>query len=272
MLDLGKLQEVPPQENNLLDSIETIETYAYEPLPLAIDRFQPGGAGLLAIVTVSIPGPPGVEPPTIIARFSHKGVKTGAHVLGEGSFRIENDGDERIAQARVSLDATPWEVTVLAVEPGTGVSRIYRGRVEPLPSGSALRLSDIVLARSLEPLPFASQASYDAPYIVGGFRVTPRAGSPFRRGDPVRFFYEIYGGTAPYHFAYQLEGQEKDGRWRSLGAPQENDGTERGQGFALETAASWPAGAYRLRVKVRDAAGAAAEGVAAWSLVPEPTR
>jgi GWxTD domain-containing protein len=272
MLDLGKLQEVPPQEIILLDSIETIETYAYEPLPLAIDRFQPGGSGLLAVVTVSIPGPSGVEPPSIIARFTQKGLKTEAKVLGEGSFRIENEGDERIAQGRVSLEAVPWEVTVLSVEPGTGISRIFRGRVDPLPSGPALRLSDVVPARALEPLPFASQASYDAPYIVGGFRVTPRAGSPFRRGGPVRIFYEIYGGTAPYHLAYQLEGQEKDGRWRALGAPQESDGTERGQGFALETAASWPAGAYRLRVRVRDAAAASAEGVAAWSLVADPTR
>jgi GWxTD domain-containing protein len=272
MLDLGKLQEVPPQEIILLDSIETIETYAYEPLPLAIDRFQPGGSGLLAIVTVSIPGPPGADPPSIIARFSQKGVKTGAHILGEGSFRLENEGDDRIAQGRVLLDPVPWDVTVLAVEPGTGVSRIYRGRLEPLPSGPTLHLSDIVPARTMEPLPFASQASYDAPYIIGGFRVTPRAGSPFRRGDPVRIFYEIYGGTAPYHLAYQLEGQEKDGRWRALGAPQENDGTERAQGFALETAASWPAGAYRLRVKVKDAAGALAEAVAAWSLVADPAR
>ncbi len=272
MLDLGKLQEVPPQEAVLLDSIETIETFAYEPLPLAIDRFQPGGSGLLAVVTVSIPGPQGVEPPSILARFARKGVKTGAHILGEGSFRIENEGDKRIAQGRVLLDPVPWEITVLAVEPGTGVSRIFRGRVEPLPGSQALHLSDIVLASVMEPLPFAAQASYDAPYIVGGFHVTPLASAKVERGAPLRIFYEVYGGPAPYHLAYQLEGQEKDGRWRALGAPQEHDGTERGQGFALETTATWPAGPYRLRVRVTDAAGVSAEGVAAWSLVADPLR
>jgi GWxTD domain-containing protein len=272
MLDLGKMQEVPPQEVVLMDSIETVETFAYEPLPLTIDRFQPGGVGLLAIVTVSIPGPPGAEPASILARFSRKGVKTGAHILGEGSFRIDGEGDERVAQGRVVLDAVPWEVTVLAVEPGSGVSRIFRGRVEPLPGGQSLRLSDIALARGMEPLPFAAQASYDAPYIVGGFHVTPRAGAPFRRGNPLKIFYEIYGGQAPYHIAYQLEGQEKDGRWLALGSPQEHDGTERGQGFALETGASWPPGAYRLRVRIQDAAAASAEGIAAWSLVADPAR
>jgi GWxTD domain-containing protein len=270
MLDLGKMQEVPPQETILLDSVETIETFAYQPLPLAIDRFQPGGNGFLAVVTVAIPGPSGAEPPSILARFAHEGTKTGARILGEGSFRIEGEGDERVAQGRVVLDAVPWEVTVLSVEPGTGVSRIFRGRVEPLPVGQALRLSDVVLAREMEPLPFAAQASYDAPYIVGGFRVTPRAASQVRRGTPVQVFFEIYGGAAPYHLAYQLEGKEKDGRWLALGKPQEQDGTERGQGFALETSTSWPAGPYRLRVKVRDAAGASEESVATWSLVAGP--
>ena len=270
MLDLGRLQEVPPQEAILLDSVETIETFAYEPLPLAVDRFQPAGSGLLVVLTVAIPGPPGVEPPSILARFSHRGIKTGAQILGEGSFRIEGAGDDRIAQGRVLLDAAPWEVTVLSVEPGTGVSRIFRGRVEPLPGGQALRLSDIVLARTMEPLPFVAQAGYDAPYIVGGFAVTPHPEPRVKRGTPVKVFFEIYGGTAPYHLVFQVEGQEKDGRWIALGKPQENDGTERGQGFALETSAAWPAGPYRLRITVADAAGASAEGVKTWSLVAAP--
>jgi GWxTD domain-containing protein len=271
MLDLGKMQEVPPQEAILLDSVETVETFAYEPLALAIDRFQPGGAGLLVVLTVSIPGPSGVEPPSILARFSHKGTKAGAQILGEGSFRIEGEGDQRVAQGRLLLDATPWEVTVLSVEPGTGLSRIYRGRVDPLPGGQALRLSDVVLASSMEPLAFAAQASYDAPYIIGGFNVTPRPESQIVRGTPVRVFFEIYGGTAPYHLAYQLEGQEKDGHWVPLGRPQEKDASQRGQGFELATAATWPTGTYRLRIKVVDAVAASTESAVSWSLVASPT-
>jgi len=269
MLDLGKMQEVPPQESILLDSVETIETFAYEPLPLAIDRFQPGGPQFLVVLTVAIPGPAGVDPPSVLARFSRKGSKTDARILGEGSFRIEGDGDGRVAQGRVLLDATPWELTVLSVEPGTGASRIFKGRVDPPPLGTALHLSDVVLASAMEPLQFAAQASYDAPYIIGGFRVVPRAETRVRRGAPVRVFFEVYGGTAPYHLAFQLEGQEKDGRWVALGKPQEHDGTERGQGFELETKTTWPTGPYRLRIKVVDAASAATESAAAWTLVPE---
>jgi len=267
MLDLGRLQEVPPQEAIILDSVETVETFAYEPLSLAIDRFQPTGTGLLVVLTVAMPGPSGVEPPSVLARFSRKGVKTGAQILGEGSFRIEGEGDDRVAQGRVLLDAGPWELTVLSVEPGTGLSRIFRGRVEPLPGDQALRLSDVMLARAMDPLPFAAQASYDAPYIVGGFHVTPRPEPQVKRGSPVQVFFEVYGGAAPYHIVYQLEGREKDGRWVALGKPQEHDGTERGQGFALETSATWPAGIYRLKIKVVDAVAGSVEGVESWSLV-----
>ena len=83
-------------------------------------------------------------------------------------------------------------------------------------------------------------------------------------------FFEIYGGTAPYHIDYQLEGREKGDRWVALGAPQKHEGTAAGQGFALETSAKWPVGIYRLRIKVVDAAAASVAGVESWSLVAEP--
>jgi len=272
MLDLGKLQEVPPQESILLDSVETVETFAYLPLPLTIDRFQPGGAGMVAVVTAAIPGAATEDPPSILARFSRKGTTAGAQILGEGSFRVEGEGPDRVAQARLVLEPGPWEATVLAVETATGVSRIFRGHVDPLPAGPALRLSDVVLASAMEPLTFAAQASYDAPYIVGGFKVTPKPIAELKRGAPVQLFFEIYGGTGPYHLAYQLEGREKDGRFVALGKPQENDATERGQGFALPTSARWPVGAYRVQVAVADAGGGKASATAPFTLIDDPAK
>jgi GWxTD domain-containing protein len=271
MLDLGKMQEVPPQESFILDSVETVETFAFEPLSLSIQRFQPPGGELLAVVTVAIPGAASVDPPSILARFARRGAPKDARILGEGSFRSDGDGDDRVAQGRVLLPAGAWDVIVLAVEPASGVSRVFKGRLDALPPGPALHLSDISLARAMEPLPYASQASYDAPYIVGGFHVTPRAVHEIARGTPVKVFFEIYGGTAPFHLTYQLEGQEKDGRWRALGTPQQSEATARGQGYALPTAASWPLGPYRLRVTISDAASAGASGAIAWTLVATST-
>ena len=271
MLDLGKMQEVPPAESILLDSVETVETFAFLPLAVAINRFQPDASGLLAVVTIAIPGDAGSAPPAILARCAVKGTKSGARILGEGSFRVEGDGAARVAQGRLRLDAGSWEVTVLAVDPATGVSRMFRGPVDPLPATPVFHLSDIVLADALEALPYAAQASYDAPYIVGGFKLTPKTTPWVTRGAPVKVFFELYGGVAPYHLAYQLEGQEQDGRWTGLGKPLEHDGTGRGQGFELPTSASWPVGSYRIEVTVTDAAGTRAVGLASFSLVADKT-
>jgi GWxTD domain-containing protein len=268
MLDLGKLQEVPPEEDVILGGVETFESFAYEPLPLEIDRFLDPAGDLVAVVTVSIPGPPGSEPPTMLARFSHPGSKEASRILSEGSFRVEGEGDLRHAQGRVALSSGSWDVVVLAVDPASGANRIYRGRLEPLPAGP-LGLSDIVLARSMEPLPYAFQASYTDPYIVGGFRVTPRISASVPRGEAVRLFFEIDRGVAPYHLSYQMEGQENDGRWRALGNAQERQAETRGQGFELPTGPEWPLGSYRVRITVTDAAGHSAERVAAFAVAPK---
>jgi GWxTD domain-containing protein len=271
LLDLGKMQEVPPQEKYLIDTVETVETFAYQPLPLVIDRFRPDESGTLAVVTVSIPGPADGVPPSLIARFARVGGGISPHLLGEGSFRVEGEGVARAGQGRVRLEAGSWDVTVLAVDPATGVSRIYKGRLDPLPSGPELAVSDTVVSREMEPLAFVAQSSYDAPYIVGGFRVVPRATEIVTRGEPVRVFFEVYGGTPPYHLAYQLEGQENDGRFRALGKPQERDATTIGQGFELPTAANWPFGAYRLRIRVSDAAAHTVETTASFSVAEKET-
>ena len=269
MLDLGRMQEVPPQEQILIESVEAVETFAFDPLPLALDRFEQDGGKTLVVATVSAPGPPDSTPATVLGRFSRKGMEKSARLLGEGSFRVEGEGDARVVQSRLVLDPGKWDVTLLAVDPATGSNRVYRGSVEPLPA-DGLRTSDVVLARALDPLPYATQASYDSPYIVGGFRVTPLVGTSLPRGEPVQIFYEIYGGTAPFRLSYQLDGQEDDGRWRALGKPQERESAEKDQGFALPTGSSWPAGAYRLRVTIRDAAGASIERVCAFRLDAEP--
>ena len=269
MLDMGRMQEVPPQEEILIESVEAVETFAFDPLPLSLERFEPKGGGLLVVVTVATPGPPDVLPATVLGRFARKGSDKPPRLLGEASFRLEGEGDGRVVQSRVLLEPGTWEVTLLAVDPTTGANRVFRGTVEPLPPGT-LRTSDIVLARALAPLPFATQASYDAPYIIGGFRVTPLVGTTIPRGEPVQLFYEIYGGTGPFHLRYQIEGQEDDGRWRPLGKAQEQDSSERGQGFAVPTSVSWPLGAYRIRVTAIDASGGTVEGVRAFRLDAAP--
>ena len=251
-----------------MESVEAVETFAFEPLPLAIQRFRPPDGEMLAVVTISLPASAGAGVPAIIARFEPKAGGGRARILGEDSFRVDGEGEGRVAQGRVALSSGAWSVTVLAVDAASGASRIYRGTVDPLPDPSAgPTLSDLVFARELEPLPFAAQASYTDPYIVGGFRVTPRGARALPRGEPLQVFFEIYGGTMPGHLTYVLEGQEDDGRWRKLASPPERAATERGQAFVLPTGPSWPLGGYRLRVRFEDASGTPAEGTIAWTLL-----
>lgn len=265
MLDLGKLQEVPPQAKILLEEVEATPIYATDPLPLEIDRFEDGTGKLVAVVTVALPGPEGSAPPTILARFKKPGRDGTERILDEGSFRVAGKAGARVAQGRVALAPGPWDVLVLAVDPASGSNRLYKGRVDPLPSAPLL-LSDVVLARAMQPLPYAVQASYTDPYIVGGFRVTPRVTSDLVRGDALRLFFEIYGGTTPYRVSYQLEGREEDGRWRALGHPQERAANAHGQGYEIPTDERWPAGAYRMRIEVTDAAGRTVSAVRGFSL------
>ena len=55
MLDLGKLQEVPPQEQVLLEQIDTIQSYETHPLEVKLQRFEPPeDDGVLVVVTVGV--------------------------------------------------------------------------------------------------------------------------------------------------------------------------------------------------------------------------
>jgi hypothetical protein len=187
MLDLGKMQEVPPQETILLDEVESVETFAYLPLAIAIDRFQPEGSGLLAVVTVAIPQD-GDLPRSWRASRGRVPTPRAPAFWEKGSFRIEGEGSSRVAQGRVLLDAgAPWDVTVLAVE-GTRASaassadrwrRYRKGR------RCDCRTSCSHPRWSLFPSP--RRPTIRAPFIIGGFRVTRASKNSLRPAAPFRF-------------------------------------------------------------------------------------
>lgn len=258
MLDQGTLQAIPTQEEFLLERVETYETYATHPVAVDLHRFQPAGfegKGLVAI-TVSIPEGDFTVPPALIARFAPQDATRAPRVLGEGSFRIEGRGRERIAQARLFLEPGTWNLTLLVADPEGISNGLKIAKVEVPAPGGALRLSDVVLASVLEPVPYASLASYEEPYILGSFRVVPLALRPLHRGDALNLFYEIYGGQAPYRIVYRIEGKEDDGRFTPLGPPVVLEQAEGAQGWSLPTDDRWPTGEYRIRIEIADAAGA----------------
>jgi GWxTD domain-containing protein len=271
MLDQGSLQEVPSQEEVLLDRVVTYEAYSTQPLALRLDRYdsqtEPGN--VLVILRVLLHGAGSGNTPAVIARFAPVDATLRTRTLAEGSFQIAPSEGDRVVEGRVTLEPGTWSVTVLAADPEGRDNGLYRGTVVIPPRTSALRLSDIVLASLLEPVRYASLASYDEPFYIGAFRVISRIGRPITVGEPVQLFYQIYGGTAPYRVEYRLEGREDDGRWTPLGQPVVNDDAEGAQGWSLPTTPRWPLGSYRVHVGVRDAAGVETSALVPFDLVGE---
>jgi GWxTD domain-containing protein len=269
MLDLGKLQELPSQEEVLLERVDSYEAFVGDTLPVALHRYrhQTEGGHVIS-VTAALPEAAGSGSPALIARFVPGHPSSQSRILGEDSFRVEGEGAVRLAQARLTLAPDTYDVTVLVVDPGSRTSSLFRTELNVEdPAAGGIQISDITLARALEPLPYTTLASYDEPFVVGGFRVVPRVDASVPRGESMALFYEVYGGQAPYRVTYRLEGRKPGGEWKLLGPPVVQDGAQGAQGWEVPTAANWPLGEYRVRVLVEDAGGAATDGILAFDLV-----
>jgi GWxTD domain-containing protein len=253
MLDLGRMQEVPPQAQVLLERVETIESYRTHPIDVDVSRYVlPDLGGVVAVVTVDVGYIEQGTVPAIIARFSSHDATVQPRMLGEDSFRVVESGKRRIAQGRLVLDPGTYDITVLVADPATAATGMQRKTIQVPEPTDRLRLSDVVWAVELEPLEFASLASHDEPYLIGPFRVVPRIDEAFAKGDTLKLFYEVYGGTPPYRISYQLEGQDLDGTWVLLGRPATGEQSAAAQGWEVTTSPAWPEGEYRVRIEVED--------------------
>lgn len=271
MLDLGKMQEVPPAEKVLLERVDTIETYRAEPLAVEIDRFRrPGRDGMWCVVTVRLDDADASRPPALLARFRRSSGGE-ERILGEATFKFETTGDGTLlAQSRVELDdAVPWSAMVVAARPGSAVTSVFRGDVRPLPDRAALHLSDVVIADRIEPVEVRALATWEEPYHLGPYRVVPAPSPVLHPGEALELLYEVYGGSPPYTVSYRLEGREDDGRWVELGRPSTRSDDNPVQGWQLTTAPTWPEGDYRVLVDVRDAAGNAGTTEVPFRLGPD---
>ncbi len=255
MLDLGRMREVPPEEKVLIETVETMESFQTMPLRVRVDRFvTPEEGRPLAVVDVDLSDLPAGAKPAILARFTPLDSGKEPRLLGEDSFGLASTDEYRVAQGRIALDPGAYALTLIVADPTKIQTGVHRARIELAAPTDALRLSDTVWATDLAPVEYASLASYTEPFHVGAFRIVPKLDSTYRRGESIRLFFEIYGATFPARVTYRLEGEENDGRWIGLGAPQSSEQLAPGVAWELPTTARWPLGAYRVRVEVRDAA------------------
>lgn len=271
MLDLGKMQEVPPQEQVLLERVETAETYRTEPIVVATDRFLNADRGKTVLVITADITATEAERPAIIARLTPLHVEGKPRYLGEDSFRIEELDGQRLAQGRLLVDPGSYSLTVMVADAVRVATGMHQSTVEVQPPSDRLRFSDILWADDLQSLQYRALASYDEPYIIGPFRVRPRLDPNFRRGETVRLFYEVYGTQGQLTVTYQLEGLDIDGSWVGLGQPSQAPQSGVSQAWELPTSERWPEGSYRIRVEVRDEQGRMITALPEFSLLAATT-
>jgi len=254
MLDLGRMQEVPPQAQVFLERVETVESYQTHPIDTLVGRYvRPDDGHVVVVVTVDVSHVPEGSVPSVLARFTFAGDPTRQpRMLGEDTFKVATTGGRRLAQARMALAPGRYDLTVLVVDPNTAATGMHRSSVVVLPSSPGMRLSDVQWAAEIQPLEYASLASHDEAFHVGPFRVLPRFGLDYRPGDTLKLFYEVYGGRPPYRVAYQVEGREDDGRWVALGRPSSGEQSGAAQGWELQTTSLWPLGEYQVQIAITD--------------------
>ena len=256
MLDLGKMQEVPPEELVILERVETAEAYVTETVAVEVHHFfDRDDDRMVASVTIDLTGHAGDQKPAVIARFAPMNTPDSARILGEDSFRVLRGHGIRLAQGRIDLPPGSYMLTVLVADPTdltTGLERRVIDVPEPSPR---MRFSDVVWASDLDSLPFAGLASYDEPFVVGPFRVLPKFDELYARGETIKLFFEVYGAQMPMRVSYQLEGLEDTGDWTRIGQPAIAEQHATAQAWELQTSDHWPLGAYRIRVEVEDSEG-----------------
>jgi hypothetical protein len=254
MLDLGRMQEVPPADQVLLESVETMEAYHTLPLIVNLDRYyRPEDGRPIAVISVDLKGITTPDKPAIVARFAPADPAEDTRVLGEDSFRVFKGTDYRMAQGRIQLEPGNYKLTVVVADPVAIQTGLHTVDIDIPDVPKSIRLSDTVWAVDVEPVEYKSLASYDEPFHIGPFRVLPKSNSIYRQSDVVMLFLEVYGAEYPLRAEFQLEGLDENGEWVSLGQPNVLEQSAGELAWEVPTNERWPVGRYRVRVDVTDA-------------------
>jgi hypothetical protein len=266
------MQEVPPQEQILLERGETMEGYQTHEVSARVDRYtHEDNRGTVVVLSIDLSDTAPEETAAMVARFAPFDATRQPRLLGEGSFKIDERDGVRVAQGRIVLDPGEYNLTLLVADAVKIRTGLYRTTIRvPEPSDN-FRVSDLVWASTLDSLPYASLASHDEPFHVGPFRVVPKFDQTYRRGESIKLFFEVYDGTFPVQVTYQLQGKDDDGSWVDLGRPSRSEQNAAAQGWELPTTDRWPTGEYRVVVEVLDADGRLISRQAPFTLVDADT-
>src|SRR5262249_8901051 len=113
----------------------------------------PGDDQQVVVLTIPVPAAADPRALAVVARFTPA---TGGSMrtLGEGSFHLEGTGAARVAQGRIALGPGDYQLELAVLDGVSASTGIARLELKLDASRDRFRLSDVTLAREVEPLPF----------------------------------------------------------------------------------------------------------------------
>jgi len=270
---MGRLDEVPSEEDLLTATVTAEEFFGVIPFSARYDFFASSGDATIVAVTLNLHPDP-FEPlrrtsaPSymIVGRIEADPQGDGipkATFLRESDFSpSEHNADSGfhgpyIYQAVAVLAPGKYKASFAAFDSVTRKIGSYSDILE-VPSfiEGTLSLSSLCLSQTIEPAPPEPQRI--APYVIGHLKVTPRLIPAYRNGDTFAVYYQVYSALddpATHAPNLQIEYQflvNQGGTFMPIGRPILFDSvgnSAQGWSFPLR---NWPTAEFRLRVTVID--------------------
>ncbi|HET9481883.1 MAG TPA: GWxTD domain-containing protein [Candidatus Polarisedimenticolia bacterium] len=169
--------------------------------------------------------------------------------------------DTLLFQTERPLEPGKYKAVFALKDPASGaIGKLEKELSVPAFDETDLALSSVTLARKFEKLPAPPEAGAMTPFVLGSFTVVPRPDNVYKHGQDVLFYYQIYGpandpvtGKPKLDITYAFQ-KNHEGRWVTLGGkPVALTGQqEQALGYGVTIAPVWPAGEYRVSIKVTD--------------------
>jgi hypothetical protein len=274
MLDLGRLEEVPTEEQLLTEVVSAEEFLGVIPISARYDFFAGAERATLVALTLSVhPDPldprgrPLAPDYLIVGRIDSEAPVAGTPprtlFLRERDFSPgPQNADPRfngpfLFQSVASLPPGRYRVSFAALDRARHKTGSYTDILEVPPfEDRVLTLSSLCLSQSIDQIP--PDADTGAPYVIGHLKVTPRLIPTYRNGETFAVYYQVYSAlTDPTTHApnLQIEYQfsvNQGGTYIPIGRSirfESVGNSAQGWSFPLR---DWPAADFLLRVTVTD--------------------
>ncbi len=283
-LDLGKLQQIPPEEEIFTEIITDKEYYNAIPLHTNYDFYLSETEGTtITSLTVGIKK---IDIPSyqlnmtdspqlsLVARFIGSSDEIISYTFPEAYFspssynKQSSDQDYLIYQMKAPISPGNYKVLIGIFDSGSEfIGSFHEFKEIPSIYERALSISSVVLATSIDQTESIAQATPGKPFQFGDFIVTPRLQSDFKIGEIFSIFYQIY--LDPFIFSvspeekillkgyYEILKKDEEGEYKKHWKPVPFDiqvpssetitTINRGWSFKID---QLPAADYKLKISV----------------------